>query len=912
MKKVLAFFSSTGTMAFLMVVFAVSLALATFIENDFGSQTARSIIYNAKWFEILLFSGGINIILLAFKRKTYKKPAIFIFHLAFVIILAGAAATRYLGFEGTMKIREGNETSIFYTSDNYITIEAQFGEHYKSVSKAVILNPLSKRNYNHTIKITDKIVTVRLLSYNPNIIANSNSGGAVEELVFRITSGSATETFSYRRIKDSVGETEIRTINDVIVKVRYGIQKAELPFSLRLNDFVLERYPGSKSPSGYESRVVIVEDNELFPEFSIYMNHVLKHKGYRFYQASYDEDEKGTILSVNYDRTGTNITYAGYLLMGIGMFFSMFSKRSRFRFLLNNSGRIQKSKKAIALSVAFLAILPACALANQFDIPNTDKKHAKSFGTLLVQDHDGRIKPLNTLNSEVLRKIARKNEFRGLTPDEVVLSMLVYPEQWQKVPFIKVGHRQINDILGINGKLVTFDAFFNDSTGGYLLREHVKLANMKKPGSRSKFDTEVIRADERLNVFYMTCSGAMLNIFPKEGDPDHTWYNPTHSASGFNSEDSVFVRHILPYYIGKVHESVKSNDWKESNDLLNAIKAFQYEYGGEIIPSDYKIKLELLYNQYNPLARLSGIYGFTGFVLLIMHFIAVFYTKLKTKWLLRISTLIVFLAFTLHAFGLAARWYISGHAPWSNGYEALTYIAWTAVLAGIVFSFKSPIALSTSSILAWLILSTAHLSWMDPEITNLVPVLKSYWLIIHVAVITASYGFLGMAALLAAVNLVIMIFQNLNNKKRTDLTINELSTIIELALIIGLYLLAAGTFLGAIWANESWGRYWGWDPKETWSLITIMVYAFITHMRLVPGLKSQYGFNLMSLLGFSAVIMTYFGVNYYLSGLHSYAQGDTIPVPAFVYYTLLIIAVVASLAYTRQYMLARSVKDPSD
>jgi cytochrome c-type biogenesis protein CcsB len=196
-----------------------------------------------------------------------------------------------------------------------------------------------------------------------------------------------------------------------------------------------------------------------------------------------------------------------------------------------------------------------------------------------------------------------------------------------------------------------------------------------------------------------------------------------------------------------------------------------------------------------------------------------------------------------------------------------------------------------------MILFVAHLSWMDPQITNLVPVLKSYWLVIHVATITASYGFLALGALLAFIDFVLMIMQTRKNKEAIQLTIQELSKTIEMSLIIGLYLLAIGVFLGAVWANESWGRYWGWDPKETWALVTVLVYAFILHMQMIPGLKNVYAFNLASLLGFGSVIMTYFGVNYYLSGLHSYAMGDPIPIPTFLYYILTVVFVTAVLAY---------------
>jgi cytochrome c-type biogenesis protein CcsB len=225
------------------------------------------------------------------------------------------------------------------------------------------------------------------------------------------------------------------------------------------------------------------------------------------------------------------------------------------------------------------------------------------------------------------------------------------------------------------------------------------------------------------------------------------------------------------------------------------------------------------------------------------------------------------------------------------------------MLAGFMFMKKSPIILSVTALVTGVTLLTAHMSWMNPEITNLVPVLKSYWLTIHVATITASYGFLALGGMTGFLNLCIMIFRNESNKQLINFTLKELSLIIELSLTVGLILLVIGNFLGGIWANESWGRYWGWDPKETWSLVTIIVYSFILHMRLVPGLRSTFSFNFMSMFAFSSVLMTYFGVNYYLSGLHSYASGDPVPVPTFVYYTLAIMLMISALAAYNDYKL---------
>lgn len=259
--------------------------------------------------------------------------------------------------------------------------------------------------------------------------------------------------------------------------------------------------------------------------------------------------------------------------------------------------------------------------------------------------------------------------------------------------------------------------------------------------------------------------------------------------------------------------------------------------------------------------------------------------------------------FVFQTAGFIARWYISGHAPMSNGYESMIYISWAAMLAGFIFVRKSPIALAATSILSSLTLFVAHLNWMNPEVTNLVPVLKSIWLTIHVGVITASYGFLGLVMIMGLFNLLLMIFQNKKNYKNFQITIKEISMTSEMAMTIGLFLITIGSFLGGIWANESWGRYWGWDPKESWALVTILVYTVILHIGYIPGIKGRYLFNALSVIGFASVLMTYFGVNYYLSGLHSYAAGDAVPIPKFVYYTLAILFVILVVAWVNSQKL---------
>jgi cytochrome c-type biogenesis protein CcsB len=283
----------------------------------------------------------------------------------------------------------------------------------------------------------------------------------------------------------------------------------------------------------------------------------------------------------------------------------------------------------------------------------------------------------------------------------------------------------------------------------------------------------------------------------------------------------------------------------------------------------------------------------------ILSFVTVFNQKLESKKVNTALYSILAFLFLIQTISMGIRWYISGHAPWSNTYESLIYIAWSTMFAGVVFFRKSLLALSATVVMSAIFMFTAHLSGIDPQITNLVPVLKSYWLTIHVSIITGSYGFLGLGAMLGFMTLILFIFRS-NNNINIDKTIKHITAINEAALIIGLSALVIGNFLGGVWANESWGRYWGWDSKETWAYVSIVVYIIVLHLRLVPKLNRPYVFAVASTLAFSAILMTYFGVNFYLSGMHSYATGDPVPIPTWVYVVTAMVFTVIALAYRKR------------
>ena len=356
-------------------------------------------------------------------------------------------------------------------------------------------------------------------------------------------------------------------------------------------------------------------------------------------------------------------------------------------------------------------------------------------------------------------------------------------------------------------------------------------------------------------------------------------------------------------YMNALDRAINDNNWATCDSVVSYISKFQNRYGNDVMPKNYKVTLEVLYNKLNVFSNLFMYYFMVGFLFLVILIIRIFNPNILSS-IVKLFQFLILLGFLYQTLGLAARWIISGHAPWSNGYESMIYISWATMLAGIIFSRRSKMTLAATTLVTSLFLMVAHLNWLDPEITNLVPVLNSYWLMIHVSIITASYGFLALGAVLGFFSLALIILTNSSTKQKLLTTIKELTLINEKSITIGLFMLTIGTFLGGVWANESWGRYWGWDPKETWALVSILIYTFVLHMRFVPSLRSPLTFNIASMFSIWTIIMTYFGVNYYLSGLHSYAAGDPMPIPSFVYYLsalMFLTAIISKLRFKKNY-----------
>lgn len=1019
MKRVLNFFISTRLTIILLLIFAIAMGVATFIEEKFDTITAQLLVYNAMWFEILLVLMAINFIgnISRFKMFSIKRGAGLIFHLAFILMIIGAGLTRYIGFEGNIHIREGQASNVIFSSTPYIHLMATNGTDSLRYEKKLVLSEALNRDFtirqeipgqgelvikhkkyfkNATEKIVENVsggqdmlevlyavnneqqteyltnggfATIGGLKLTLNKDADSNavrisySDGRLSlvspvEMLRMQMSGAVSDTVPANTVVES-DPTRYFTVNGVSfmfkqyyknaarqivpggpdhtsaaalfldvnykgkseemivfggsgylpkysstiidgikIDVAWGDKEIILPFSLYLDDFILDRYAGSMSPSSYASEVTLIDPRQNLKEkHRVFMNNVLDYDGYRFFQSSYDTDEKGTILSVNHDFWGTWVSYLGYFLLGVGFFLTLINKNSRFRAVSGFVREIRMKRKELVGIVVFMILISGTSLSAQDASVQKpiSPEHAERFGKVLVQTFDGRFEPVHTLAYDVLHKISRKDNFEApgkgnLTALQVFVDMMVDGNYWQNQKIIYIREKSVRDVLGVQGKHASIMDFY-DQNSKYKLAQYTETSFRKKQAEQNSFDREIIRLDERVNVYFQTINGSMLRIFPVKGSPTNKWISPFDTVAfqplsgeitAFSNElglQQMSYNNLFRLYMARSIEATQSGDYAVSDKILGIIEATQRQYTPEkILPSVSRINMEVFYNNAQIFIVLRNVFALLSLVLLTLAFIDVLRPK-KSRIidiLMKVFVALLIVGFAYHTFGLGLRWYLSDHAPWSNGYEALLLMAWGSLLAGFSFMRYSKVTLAATVLLAASMLMTASHSSYDPQLTNLQPVLKSYWLIIHVAAITISYGFLALGFALGMMNLFITLFKNARNKEKLSLLIQELTYINEMNLTIGLFLATLGTFLGGVWANESWGRYWGWDAKETWALVIVIAYTIILHFRLVPKMKSAYAFNVGSVIAFGSVLMTFIGVNYYLSkGLHSYAADDT-------------------------------------
>jgi cytochrome c-type biogenesis protein CcsB len=816
--------------------------------------------------------------------------------------------------------------NITYTDNAELFIESPFeGEYMVMASgtngilekdKKQLLNLRSRYIIGNQVLVFPKNVVKGVFDIvqKPEILKSDEDG-----IALKISSNSDEKIVKVLGGKGINSPFEEFVVDGLNFNIRYGAKVYDLPFSVKLNDFIADKYPGSEtSYSSFASEVTVIDEKPF--DFRIFMNNILNHKGYRFFQASFDPDEKGTVLSVNKDALGTFVTYLGYILLYIGLMAIMFARFTRFDFLRNQILKIKKQKQKLALILVFLTSVNLFSQSNdthlhaKSDVEIIDsilgknivpKNEATKFGNIVIQDLSGRMMPVNTFASEFLRKLSKKDHYGEFDANQVFLSIQESPLLWYNVPVIYLKIKKgdsIRSIIGANKsqKLVPLVNFFTER-GEYKLAPY--LEDAYKAQVPTGYQKEFKETDQRVNLLYNMIEGNSLKFFPVPNDENNKWISPKE-----NIEDSSLVKDSLysnfintgfKTYLYMLNEDKIMNDFSQSSNILQGILSAQYKFGGDVMLSTEKIEAEVLYNKHDIFKKLFSWYLYAGTILFIVLITQIFKNNNIINLSIKILKAVIIFLFILHTFGLIWRWYISGHAPWSDAYESMIYVAWATMFFGLAFGRKSDLTLASTTFIVSMILMIAHWSWMDPAIANLQPVLDSYWLMIHVAVIVGSYGPFALSMILGFVSLFLMILTNSSNKSIMKLNIKELTLINEMSLTVGLVMLTIGNFLGGMWANESWGRYWGWDPKETWALISIMVYAFVLHMRLIPGLKSRFVYSIASILSFASILMTYFGVNFYLAGLHSYAKDDQQISFLYSAIALLVVVIMGVLAYPK-------------
>ena len=908
--KLLNFLFSFKATLLLLAILAIGAGVATFIENDFGTSSARVLVYNNTWYEIILVLTTINLCGIIYKFKMWNNLPRFLFHFSFVVILLGAIITRYVGYEGIMQIPQGTTTNQMISLEPYLQVTVKDGEKvvaYKEWQNEFtsLLPELNNFSYKVDFDNNNLIIDYKRFQFEKKEQAKMGL------LTVDVTLNGKKETIRLPGLSGQLGVPRDLVFDKYTVTLEYGSKFIDLPFAIRLNEFQLERYPGSMAPSSYASEVTVIKDDKTY-DYRIFMNRTLNEGNFLFFQSSYFPDESGTVLSVNND-PGKWPTYLGYFLLTLGLFLNFFDKKSRFRKLTKFV-----ANKNLAMFILTLALLSTQNLkANESNnttspqevdditmrvdylnkLKNESKVTADKFGHLVVQSSGGRMKPLATLNREIVQKLSGKSSFMGMDANQIVLGMITRPDIWKDVKIIKINTPKLKKFLGVaeSEKYISFSEAFGEKND-YLLTKESEKALLTKPIERGTYEKDIIKVDEKLNIIYSVFNGSLLNIFPKvydeqSADDNFKWYSPLEAMQEFSGQNQAAIGSV----VRGLFNSTMDFDWNSANNYIDMIALYQDKVGTDIKPTASKVNAEIVFNKLDIFFNLTLAYVLLGFVMVVLAFVVIFKPEFKPAKTTKIILAILSILFAIQTFGMGYRWYLSGHAPWSDIYETLIYISWSAIFAGVIFFRNSLLALGAATIIAGIFMFTAHLTDVDPQITSLVPVLKSYWLTIHVSILTASYGFFGLSAILGFLTLIMFIFRK--NRPHLDDVVRHVSAINEISLIIGLAFITIGNFLGGVWANESWGRYWGWDPKETWAYVSIVVYALVLHLRFVKSLNTPYVLATASLLAFSSIMMTYLGVNFYLSGMHSYATGDPVPIPMWAYLTVATAFAAIILAY---------------
>ena len=625
--------------------------------------------------------------------------------------------------------------------------------------------------------------------------------------------------------------------------VREDGTQVKMPFEVGLKDFTLEYYEGTSAPMDYVSTLVI-RDGGRETEAVISMNNIHRYRHHRFYQSGYDKDGEGTVVAVSSDPWGIGLTYAGYALLLVSMVGFFFQKGSRFRALLSHPSLSKAAVVVMALAGPALTDVSAASAASS-PVPQTvSREAADAFGDLYVYYND-RICPMQTVARNFTVKLYGKPSYKGLTAEQVLMGWFFFYDQWKTEPMIKIKGADAKSALGIDGKYARLTDFAGRD--GYRLEEAVRTGGKN-----------VRSADEKFNIISMASTGSLFRIYPyqaSEGVP--VWYSlADRLPADMSYEEWAFVTGSMNY----VAEKIAMRDYDGAVSLLRKIRDYQIDRGGEHIPSESLFRAEKLYEDTNvnkPLAMFCLTLGMMAFMIFCIS------GKVKRGLYAGLMAVCcVVLAYLTFHIGL--RWYVSGHVPLSNGFETMQFMAWACLLTCLCIRKRFRMALPLGILCCGFALLVSMMGESNPQITRLMPVLQSPLLSIHVMVIMISYTLFAFMMLNGVAGLVCL-------ARKDTLKAEYLQTVSNIMLYPAVFLLTAGIFIGAVWANISWGRYWGWDPKEVWALITMLVYSLGLHQKSLKWFRQPRNFHIFTILAFLSVLITYFGVNFILGGLHSYA-----------------------------------------
>ena len=643
-----------------------------------------------------------------------------------------------------------------------------------------------------------------------------------------------------------------------------GMKEEELPFSLCLQKFEAKMHDGTNAVADYSSKFTVIDGDDK-SEGEVSMNNIYSHRSYRLYQSSYDEDGKGSVLAINADPYGIPVTYTGYALLFISLVWMLFDPKGGYRKLLK-SPLLKKGAliTALILSMGNIQTLHAESATGNLQNAVLPKETAEKFGELHILYND-RICPVQTFALDFCKKIYGARSYQGLTAEQVLSGWVFYGNTWANEPFIKIKSGEMKTAMNLPD-YASLNTFFNREMGGYTIGQYVQEYYN---GQQDKFHQQAADIDGKIQIIMELREGVSLKVLPYtftknvKATKDHpfikagttTWFSPVDKLpQAVEHQHALYIRNVFSLLNG----DVKAGNTSRVNEFFVKMKKYQEVSSGNSLPTATQYKAERINNAF-PFATILFMANLT------LGFIALFYTiyrmtkKREIKALNIALPILLGVSFLALTFGLALRWIISGNIPMSNGYESMLTVAWFVMLISILMQLRIRIVMVFGFLISGFFLLVSHINQMDPAIGQMMPVLNSPLLSIHVSIIMMSYALLSLTFICGIMGICLRSHGE------------ELQALSRIFLYPALTTMGFGIFIGAIWANVSWGNYWSWDSKETWALITFMIYAVVVHTQSLPVFRKPLVYHIYITLAFLSIAMTYFGVNYFLTGMHSYA-----------------------------------------